>query len=139
MKWVCGLALVVLLWGVAVSNGPNTDLPQRTRSTSGLYVDCPHDNDTASNGDTIYTDTDGLDFDGGDYAPTDRHGTRVTMHGILLTAGTGNVSIKLLGGGEMVVPITVSSGNVVELFRGYAIWEIDSALTTFDGKIFPLF
>lgn len=133
MKWICAFAFVVFLWGVAVSNGPNTDLPQRTRSTSGLYVDCPHNNDTASTGDTIYTDTAGVNFDGGDYAPSE------PMHGLLLTPGTGNVSIKMLGGGEMVVPITVSSGSVVELFRGYVIRELDSAKTTFDGKIFPLF
>ena len=134
MRFVLICLGVFLAFAVASTTaGPNTDLPQRTRSTSLLYVDVPHAGDTASNGDTIYTDTSGLSFTGGDYTPSE------PCHGILLTSGTGVVSVVLLGGGQISIPISVSDSSALELFRGYAIREIDSAKTTFSGNLYPLF
>jgi hypothetical protein len=127
------ILLVGLVSAAAVLAGPKTDLPGRNNGTSTIFVDCPHHNDTASNGDTIFTRTLGLTFTGGDYTPD------ASMHGLMLVNGSGNISVVLSGGGQLVFPCIVDSGDVFEVLRGYSIATVDSALTTFTGRIFPLF
>ena len=134
------LLVVLLALGLFVhATGPVTRDGGRAQGQSTLFVDVPHAGDTSSAGDTIYYPDSGINFDGGDYTGATSAGTNVTMHGLFLTYGAGDVSIKMAGGGEMTVEVVVDSGYPIELFRGWRIVEIDSALTTFNGGIYPLF
>lgn len=130
------LALVGVA-AVALYGEPETDLMGRTRGTSTMYVDCPHDNDTSDAGTEWYTDTGGITFDAGSYIDTGK-----IMHGLLIGSGSGNIGITMEGGGNMVLPVYVDSLNspkIVELLRGYRIKSVDSAATTFDGRMWPLY
>lgn len=129
---VMGLIGVFVLTSV-IGADPNIRQKERDNGKTTLIVDCPHDDDTTAAGDTIYTDTGGLNFSGGSYTPKE------PMHGILLCYGGGDIGVYLKGGGKMVFEVVVDSGKTLELFRNYRIATIDSATTTFSGKIYPLF
>lgn len=106
----------------------NTKIDGRSINKSVLFVDCPHV------GDSVYTDTGGVDIDSMDYAPKE------IIRGLLLTGGTGNIGLTLAGGGRMVIPYTVDADYSVEAFRGWQIRKIlTDSVTTFTGRIFPLF
>jgi hypothetical protein len=133
MKKVIAAILILGLLPVVIG-APKTDLRGRTKGATTLYVDCPHDKDTASNGDTIFTDTGGVKFTGGDYTPAE------PMHGLLVSRGAGNVSVVMEGGGVIVTRVVVDSTTALkEVFGHCSIVTIDSAKTTFTGHIFPLF
>ena len=112
---------------------PNVDLKGRNDGTSTMFVDCPHD------GDTGYNTATGIALTS-DYSPVDDKGKPITMHGLRLTAGAGNISLIMEGDGKMIVPITVGTADSRDDFAGYKIKTIKSSLeTTFNGHIFPLF
>lgn len=105
----------------------NTKLPGRSIKESLLYVDCPHV------GDSAYTDTGGVDLTT-DYDPQE------LIRGVLLTAGSGNLGIVLAGGGQMVLPVTVTSGTTLEFLREVQINKIlADTISTFDGRVFPIY
>lgn len=124
------LILTIALFSVGysqqISSGAEIKIDGRSINKTVLYVDCAH------TGSTRYTDTGGVDIDSIDYYPTE------TMRGLLLTTGTGNIGLVLAGGGQMVIPFTVDDGTV-EAFRGFQIKKIlADSISTFTGRIFPL-
>lgn len=126
---------VVFFLGLIVSIGysqmftqssADTKIAGRSLDKTTLYVDCPHV------GDSLYTDTGGINIDTYDYYP------RELMRGLLLTGGTGNIGVILAGGGRMVIPYTVDAGYTVEAFRGLQIKKVlTDSVSTFTGRIFP--
>lgn len=125
------LLFLVLIVSVGFSqiiqNSVEVKIPGRSLDKTTLYVDCLHV------GDSLYTDTGGVNIDSVDYVP------REAMRGLLLTGGTGNIGIILAGGGRMVIPITVDDGYTQELFRGFQIKKVlTDSVSTFTGRIFPL-
>lgn len=122
------LALFVSVgYSQVIPNSADVKIAGRSLDKTTLYVDCPHV------GDSLYTDTGGVNIDTYDYYP------RESMRGLLLTGGTGNIGIILAGGGRMVVPITVDDGYTQELFRCFQIKKIlTDSVSTFTGRIFPL-
>lgn len=110
------------------------DIDRRQRGTTTMVVDCPHD------ADADYAAATGVALTVA-YQPTHSvTGEKQVMHGLLCTAGSGNIDITLEGGGQMIFALTVGSGTSVEILRNFRITKIGaSGTTTFNGYIFPLF
>ena len=110
------------------------DMDRRQRGTTTMVVDCPHD------ADSDYAAATGVALTAA-YEPTDSvTGEPLVMHGLLCTAGSGNIDVTLEGGGQAIFPLTVASGTSSKILRNCRITKIgSSATTTFNGHIFPLF
>lgn len=127
MRILVGFLMAMVLC-VSVVAAPSTGLAKR-HGASTMIVDVPH------SGDANYTDTGGVSFAGGDWnAPTNK-----PMHGLVLSGGSGNISLVYEGGGVAVYPVTVEDGDTREYLKGCRIQTIDSAKTTFTGRIWPQF
>ena len=131
MHKIKALIMIVVISSICFSQhetevSAETKLDGRSVKRSVLYVDCPHD------GDSAYTDTGGVDLTA-DYYPQE------LMRGILLTAGEGNIGLILAGGGQMIFQQKVDSLYSIEAFRGWQIKKIlADSITTFTGRLFPL-
>ena len=107
----------------------------RHSNVSTLFVDCGHD------ADSDYAKATGIDISSNaDYTPSK------PMHGLVLTcvvaggaAAAGNIDVTLLGGGRMVLPYSVLSGESEVFLRGCVIATVHGDTTsTFTGGVFPL-
>jgi len=96
-------------------------------------MDCPH------TGDTGYSATTGISLASISYAPVDGNGNVIYIRAINLTAGSGDISFNMSGGGTMTLPFTVTAGDSKEVLRSYLITQINKTGTTFSGSIFPVF
>lgn len=105
----------------------NTNMPGRSINKSVLFVDCPHV------GDSAYTDTGGVDLTT-DYSPQE------LMRSLILTVGEGNLGVILAGGGKMVIPVAVAGDSSKVFLNDIQIKSIlADSITTFTGRIFPIF
>ena len=123
--------LIIALCSVCIAQSftqcsANTHMPGRSISKSVLFVDCPH------TGDSIYTDTGGI-ANTVDYSPQE------LMRGLILTGGDGDLGIILAGGGRMVIPVTVGATSEVFLRDIQIKTILADSISTFTGRIFPLF
>lgn len=127
-RFILFLVLIVSIgYSQVIPNSVEVKIPGRSLDKTTLYVDCLHV------GDSLYTDTGGINIDDVDYYP------RESMRGLLLTGGIGNVGIIMAGGGRMVLPFTVDDGYVLEVLRGLQIkMVLTDSVSTFTGRIFPL-
>lgn len=127
------LIVFVFSMSIFITADPVTDGRERRIGSryTAFYTATIPSNDTTANGDTVLTDTGGLTFNGGDYTFRD------VMHGVLLGPGSGDLKFKLKYGGEIHLRALSVDSTILEI-RGYLIESIDSAATTFNGPIWPL-
>lgn len=90
--------------------------------------------DTLHIGDTNYTPAGGFDLStyGQSFTPDD------VMHGLVISGGSGVVSVILEGGGKMDLPFDVPVGDTREIFMGFRILTLVEADWTFSGIVFPV-
>jgi hypothetical protein len=97
-----------------------------------LVVATLPDGQLNTDGEIIYSKTTGLVLSSKDFFPTHE------MVGFILSAGTGNIPIKLHAG-EIVLTYTVDVGYIEVELKGFLIQQILSSGYTYSGHIFPLF
>lgn len=111
----------------------NTTSSERGRG-SVLFVDTGH-----ATADSQYAAATGIDVSAADYAPA------VPMRGLLCgdvqatgAAAVGDIAVELVGGGQMIIPVSVGADDHKVILRGAVIAAVLNSGTAYTGTIFPL-